>query len=186
MQPARTDFALAVFNHTEGAERAYADAPKEARGIYWAQDVAFVEHHGHDRLVIRGTFAGHYVDADEYDAFIGPRTAEGAIAAGAAGLLFGPPGVAAGFVAGGIAGSISTEHSGPKLRSALFDKLRTEVPEGSSAIIQFAAPEHVDAMVEALAGHAGRLVRHHLDPDTARALEEAVATSPAAAGSEAS
>lgn len=182
MQPTRTDFALVVFDDTGAAERAYADAPKRYRDIDWAQDVAFVEHHAHDRLVIRGSFAGHYVDADDYDGFIGPRVAEGALAAGAAGLLFGPPGVAAGLVAGGIAGGVSTEHSGPKLRSALFDKLRTEVPEGSSAIIQLAPPEHVDAMVDALEAEGGRLVRHRLEPETALALEDAVATSPAAAG----
>lgn len=182
MQPAGTDFALVVFNHTEGAERAYAVAPKQALGINWAQEVAFVEHHGHDRLVIRGSFAGHYLDADDYDSFIGRRMGEGAIAGGAAGLLFGPPGVAAGLVAGGIAGGVSTEHSGPKLRSALFDKLRSEVPEGSSAIIQLAPAEHVDAMVEVLEAQGGRLVRHRLEPETAHALEDAVAASPAAAG----
>ncbi len=183
IQPVETDFALAVFDRPEGAERAYADAHRQAGEIDWARAVAFVEHHSHDRLVIRGSFAGHYVDADDYDTFIGPRVADGALAAGAAGLLFGPPGVAAGLVAGGIAGGVSTEHSGPKLRSALFDKLRSEVPEGSSAIIQLAPPEYVDAMVDALRAQGGRLVRHHLDPETARALQDAVATSPAAAGS---
>jgi hypothetical protein len=180
--PDRTDFALVVFKHTERAERAYADAPRRARDIDWSQDVAFVEHHSGDRLVIRGSFAGHYLDADDYEGFIGPRTAEGALAGGTAGLLFGPAGLAAGLVAGGIAGGISTEHSGPKLRSALFDKLRTEVPEGSSAIVQLGPPEHVDAMIDALEAQGGRLVRHHLEPETARALEDAVAASPAAAG----
>jgi Protein of unknown function (DUF1269) len=182
MQAVGTDFALVVFDHTGGAERAYADAPRRARGIDWAQEVAFVEHHSRARLVIRGSFAGHYVDADDYDGFIGPRVAEGTLAGGAAGLLFGPAGLAAGLVAGGIAGGVSTEHSGPKLRSALFDELRSEVPEGSSAIIQFASADHVDAMVEALDPAGGRLVRHHLEPETARVLEDAVATSPAAAG----
>ena len=182
MEPAGTDFALVVFDRTEGAERAYADAPKRVRNINWAQDVAFVEHHSHDRLVIRGSFAVHYVDADDYDGFIGARTAEGALAGGGAGLLFGPPGLAAGFVAGGIAGSVSTEHAGPRLRSALFDKLRAEVPEGSSAIIQLAPPEHADAMVDALDAQGGRIVRHRLEPEMARALEDAVAASPAAAG----
>jgi uncharacterized membrane protein len=183
MQPGGTDFALVVFDHTEGAERAYADAPKQALGVNWAQEVAFVEHHAHDRLVIRGSFAGHYVDADDHDAFIGARTAEGALAGGGAGLLFGPPGLAVGLVAGGIAGSVSTEHSGPRLRSALFDKIRAEVPQGSSAIIQFASLEHVDAMIDALDAQGGRVVRHRLEPEAARALEDAVAASPAVAGS---
>jgi uncharacterized membrane protein len=183
MQSGETDFALVVFEHTEGAERAYADAPKQALGIDWGQEVAFVEHHSRDRLVIRGSFAGHYVDADDYEGFIGPKVAEGAIAGGAAGVLFGPPGLAIGFVSGGLAGGISTEHSGPRLRSALFDELRAEVPERSSAIIQFGAPEHVDAMVEGLKEQGGRLVRHHLHPEVAQALKDAVADSPAVAGS---
>jgi uncharacterized membrane protein len=105
------------------------------------------------------------------------------LAGGGAGLLFGPAGLAVGLVAGGVAGSVSTEHSGPKLRSALFDKLRAEVPEGSSAIIQFAPPGDVDAMIDALEAQGGRVVRHHLEPETARALEDAVAASPAVAGS---
>ncbi len=104
MEPAGLDFALMVFKHTGGAEHAYADAVSQASGEPWAQEIAFVEHHQRDRIVVRGTFAGHYVDADDEGDFIGRQTAEGAIAGGAAGLLFGPAGLAVGMVAGGMAG----------------------------------------------------------------------------------
>jgi uncharacterized membrane protein len=181
MEPMAVDFALMVFKQTGGAERAYADAVSQASDEPWAQEVAFVEHHQRNRIVVRGTFAGHYVDADDEADFIGRKTAEGAVAGGAAGLLFGPAGLAVGMVAGGMAGGVASEHSGPRLRSALFDELREEVPEGSSAVILMAGPEDVDAMVSGLQKHGGRLVRHHLTSEGAEALRSAVAGSPSAA-----
>jgi uncharacterized membrane protein len=181
MEPAGLDLALMVFEKTEGAERAYSDAPDTVDGIAWAREIAFAEHHGRDRLVVRGTIAGHYVDADDELSFIGPATAEGALGGGAIGLLLGPPGLAAGMVAGGIAGSVHEEHSGPKIRSALFDELRNEVPQGSSAVILLAPGAHVDAMVSALDGRGGRLVRHQLSAEGSQALQDAVADSPSAA-----
>jgi uncharacterized membrane protein len=180
MEPASLDFALMVFEHTGGAEHAYGDAVSDTPGAAWAQEIAFVEHHKRDRIVVRGTFAGHYVDADDEGHFIGRKSAEGVVAGGAAGLLFGPAGLAVGMVAGGMVGGVSTEHSGPRLRSALFDELRQEVPEGSSAVILMAGPEDVDAMVSALEPHGGRLVRHHLTPQGAEVLTSAVAGSPSA------
>jgi uncharacterized membrane protein len=175
------DLALMIFEHTEGAERAYSQAPRQVAGVTWAQEVAFVEHHRHDRIVVRGTFAGHYVDADDEDQFLGRKTVEGALGGAAVGTLFGPAGIAAGLVGGGVAGSVAEERSGPQLRSALFDEVRREVPEGSSAVILLAPAEHVDAMVSALEGHDGRLVRHTLTPEAAQALKDAVAGSPSAA-----
>ena len=147
----------------------------------WAEEIAFVEHHRRDRIVVRGTFAGHYVDADDEQEFVGRKTVEGALAGGVAGLLLGPPGVAVGLTAGGMAGGVANEDSAPRLRSALYDLARGEVPEGSSAVILLAAPEHIDAMVAALEGHGSRLVRHRLAPEVTQALQAAVADSPSAA-----
>jgi uncharacterized membrane protein len=181
MEPTGLDFALMVFEHTEGAERAYADALSQASDEPWAQEIAFAEHHRRDRMVVRGTFAGHYVDADDDGDFIGRKTGEGVLAGAAVGLLFGPAGLAVGMVAGGTAGGVANEHSGPRLRSALIDELRNEVPEGSSAVILMAGTEEVDAMVSALQSHGGRLVRHHLTPEGAEVLTSAVAGSPSVA-----
>ena len=181
MESAGLDLALMVFAHTEGAERAYSSSPGMIEGYAWAREVAFVEHHGGDRIVVRGEFAGRYVDADDKQEFIGRKTVEGALTGAVAGTVFGPAGLAAGMVGGGLAGSIAEERSGPQLRSAFFDEVRADVPEGSSAVVLLAAPEHVDAMVAALDGHGGQLVRHQLTAEAASALEDAVADSPEAA-----
>ena len=174
------DFAFVVFEHTEGAEQAYSRAPRSVDGIAWADHVAFVEHHRRNRIVVRGTFAGRYVDADDELEFMGGKTAEGAVAGGAVGVLFGPAGLAVGLVGGGLVGGVAQERSSPHLRSAFFDEVRREVPEGSSAVIMMASPDHVDAMVTALEGHRGRVVRHHLSADEAKALADAVAGDPTA------
>ena len=52
------------------------------------------------------------------------------------------------------------------------------MPQKSSALLLLAAPEHVDDMIAALEGRGGRLVRHHLSPEAALALENAVAGHP--------
>lgn len=175
------DFAFVVFEHTGGAEQAYSRAPRSVDGVAWADQIAFVEHHRRNRIVVRGVFAGRYVDADDESEFIGGKTAEGVVVGGAVGLLFGPAGLAVGLVAGGLAGGVAQERGSPHLRSAFFDEVRREVPEGSSAVIMMASPDHIDAMVSALEGHGGRLVRHHLSADDAKALTDAVAGDPTAA-----
>jgi uncharacterized membrane protein len=180
METNGSDLAFVVFEHTEGAEEAYSRAPRSVGGVDWASQVAFVEHHRHNRIIVRGTFAGRYVDADDDSEFIGARTAEGAIAGGAVGLFAGPLGLAVGLVSGGIAGGIAQERHSPHLRSAFFDEVRREVPEGSSAVIMMGSAADVDAMVTALEGHGGRLVRHHLSAEDAKALEQAVAGDPTA------
>jgi uncharacterized membrane protein len=181
VEPVGLDLAVMVFAHTEGAEGAYSNASGLQSDVPWAQEVAFVEHHRRDRIVVRGVLAGRYVDADDEQDFIGRKTVEGALTGAVVGAVFGPPGFAAGIVGGGIAGSVAEEDSGPRLRSAFFDEVRKDVPEGSSALVLLAAPEHVDAMVAALDGHGGRLVRRRLTAEDAQALEAAVAGSPRAA-----
>ena len=174
------DLALMVFNHVEGAERAYADVLQASGRAPWVQEIAFVEHHRHDRIVVRGTFAGRYVDVDEEGDVIGKRTAEGALTGAVAGAFFGPPGLAVGLVAGGTVGGLDEARRVPHLHDAFLDDVRAEVPEKSSAVLLLAAPEHVDAMVAAFEDHGGRLVRHHLSPEEARALDAAVAGRPTA------
>ncbi len=183
MADAGLDFALVVFHGTESAEEAYSRAPREIGGVAWAREVAFVEHHRHDRIIVRGTFAGHYVDADDAEAFIGKRTVEGAIGGAAVGAVLGPPGFVVGLVGGGVAGSVSEERASEHNRSALFDQVRAEVPEGSSAVILMATADEVDAMIDALDGHGGEVARHHLAPEAVGALQAAVADSPSAAPS---
>ena len=62
---AASDLAIATYAHIIDAERAYASAREDGPDAPWLHDVAFVERHGHGRIGIRGTFAGHYVDFDD-------------------------------------------------------------------------------------------------------------------------
>jgi uncharacterized membrane protein len=176
------DLALMIFDRVEDAERAYSDVIGASHDAPWVHEIAFVEHHRHDRIVVRGTFAGRYVDLDDQGDVTGRRTAEGALTGAVAGAFFGPPGFAAGLVVGGAAGGLSESEDAPHLHDALVDDVRSEVPEKSSAVLLLASPEHADAMVAAFDGSGGRLVRHRLSPDAAQALESAVAGRPPAAG----
>jgi uncharacterized membrane protein len=175
------DLAVLAFAHTEGAEHAYADALDSDSDAPWIREIAFVEHHKHNRIVVRGTFAGRYVDVEDESDPLGKKTVEGALTGAVVGCLFGPPGFAVGLVGGGMAGAHAQAAPVPELHGAFFDEIRADVPEGSSALILLAAPAHVDAMVAALEGHRGTLVRHHLTTETAQALEAAVTGSPPAA-----
>ena len=172
------DLTVIVFDHVGGAERAYAEVLGASAASPWVHEIAFVEHHRHDRIVVRGTFAGRYVDVDdEADVVIGKRTAEGALTGAIAGVLFGPAGLAVGLVGGATAGSVG-DGGAAHLHDALIDEVRAEVPEKSSAIVLLASPEHADAMVAAFDGHRGRLIRHHLSPEGAQQLENAVVGRP--------
>jgi uncharacterized membrane protein len=133
------------------------------------------------KQMVRGTFAGRYVDLDdEADVVIGKRTAEGALTGAVAGLLFGPTGFAVGLVGGAAAGSAGDARPAHHLHDALIDEVRAEVPEKSSAVVLLASPEHADAMIAAFEGHRGRLIRHRLSPQGAHALEGAVMGRPRA------
>jgi uncharacterized membrane protein len=175
------DLALVVFDRIERAERAYADVIGASGDAPWIHEIAFVEHHRHDRIIVRGTFAGRYVDVDDEGDYIGKRTAEGALTGAVAGVLFGPLGIATGLVAGGTVGGLAEADHAPVLHDTLVDEVRADVPEKSSAVLLLASPEHVDAMAAAFEGHGGRLVRRSLTPEAAKALEAAVAGRPSAA-----
>jgi uncharacterized membrane protein len=173
------DLAVMVFSRIDGADHAYADACEAGGDAAWLREAAVVEHHRHDRISVRGTVAGHYVDADDEGDVVGKRALEGALTGAVAGAVFGPAGIAAGLAAGGTVGGVSEAHSAPHLHSALFDEVRADVPQKSSAIVLLAAPSHVDEMVAALEGHKDtQLVRRRLSDDVARSLQDAVASSP--------
>jgi uncharacterized membrane protein len=174
------DLALVVFPHIERADHAYADVLDAVGDVPWVHEIALVEHHRRDRLVVRGTFAGRYVDEDDQRDPIGKKTAEGALTGALAGVLFGPAGLAVGIVGGTIAGGVA-QASVPELHDALFDEVRADVPQGSSAVVLLAAPDHVDAMAAAFDGRGGQLVRRHLSAEAARAFEAAVTGRPLAA-----
>ena len=179
-QPAR-ELAVLTFDHIEGAERAYADARGRANDAPWLREVVFVECHRHGRIVVRGTFAGHYLDVDDVADAIGHDTAVGAVAGAVVGLAFGPPGFAAGLVVGGIAGGVheSAVHT-PQESGALFDEIRRDIPEGSSGIVAFVSADDSAALIEALHERAVRLTHHRLSDSEAAALQAVVAQAPPA------
>ncbi len=174
------EIATVTFPHAGGAEQAYGRVRAQVAPAPWLDKVAFVESHRHGRVVIRGTFAGHYIDIGDATTF-GERDTEIGVVAGAIiGLAFGPVGLAVGLVTGGTAGALAGELQAPEAGS-LFDELRSLVPEGASAIVLFAEPEDVEAMAQAFAGSEAAVVRHDLSAEDAAALRAAVASAPPAA-----
>ncbi len=175
------DLAVLTFDHVEGAERAYANLRVRAADAAWLDEVAFVERRRHGRIVIRGTFAGRYLDIDDTGDALGRDTVVGTLTGALVGAVFGWFGFAAGLVAGGtIGGLIQSEHI-PRLEGELFDELRADVPQGSSAILLLAAGEHVDAMIDAFDGCGGQLVRRSLSAESLVAITAAAAGAPPAA-----
>jgi len=59
------DIAVVTFDGVVGAERAFAGVREDAGADQWLSEIAFVEHHHRDRIVVRGTFAGRYLDVEE-------------------------------------------------------------------------------------------------------------------------
>ena len=176
------ELAVLTFDHIEGAERAYADARGRANDAPWLREVVFVECHRHGRIVVRGTFAGHYLDVDDVADAIGHDTAVGAVAGAVVGLAFGPPGFAVGLVAGGMAGGVheSAVHT-PEESGALFDEIRHDISEGSSGIVALVSADDSRALIEALHERAVRLTHHRLSDAEVAALQAAVVQAPPAA-----
>ncbi len=176
------ELAILTFERCEGAERAFATVRQANESAPWVEELAFVERHRNGRLVVRGTFAGHYLDFDGEGDVIGPDTAIGALTGAVIGAAFGPPGFAAGFVAGASIGGL--RHAGQVAQPAgeLFEQIRVHVPRGSSAIALLASPGHVDAMLEAFAGRAGHAYRRTLSGDELEMIESVTETAPIANG----
>jgi uncharacterized membrane protein len=177
------DLALIGFKGQSTAARVFGTLRDQVdSGTPWTSEVAIIEHHGHDRMSVRGTFASRYVDVEESDHISVPGAGEGALTGAVLGVIFGPPGFAAGLVLGGIIGAETgkpTElESEPGL---LIDELREAVPSGHSAIALLAEPAHVDAMLSALGDSPqAAVVRRQLSAEQASALIASIAADPPA------
>lgn len=158
----------------------YASAKERSReDARWTHEIGFVEHHRGGRLLLRGTFAGHYLDVDESDRVSQKGAGEGAVAGGLIGALAGPPGIAVGLLVGGMIGS----QTGPSPDTEaepqqLADRLRAAVPRASSAIVLIASAADVDEMLAALGESAPEVKRQTLTPEQTAALEASLSTSP--------
>jgi len=175
-------FGLAQFDGEGTAVQRYAAAKDRSSHVgLWTHKVGFVEHHHNGRLVLRGTFAGHYLDVDESDRVSQKGAGEGAVAAGLVGALLGPPGIAVGLTLGGIIGSQTGSPSDTEAEpEALVDQLRAAMPRSSSAVVLIAAALDVDDMLAALRESARSVVRHPLSADQAAQLEASLGTAPLA------
>jgi uncharacterized membrane protein len=176
------DFALLIFPGVNSAAEAFAVArDRSGAAGSWAREVGFVEHHHDGHLVLRGTFAGHYVDVDEALHVSQRGAAEGWGVGAVIGALLGPPGFAAGMVLGATIGSEvgrpSEVDSEPQL---LTDRLRDVVPRSGSAIALIADANDVDELLAAVDGSTARMIRKSLAPDDAAALQASLSATPAA------
>ncbi len=59
------DLAVVLFDGLGAAERAYGRVHEGAPHASWTPEVAFVERRRHDHLVVRGTFAGRFLDVGD-------------------------------------------------------------------------------------------------------------------------
>jgi uncharacterized membrane protein len=177
------EFALCSFDGTNGAAEAFAEARgRSGAAAPWTSEVGFVEHHDSGKLVLRGTFAGHYVDVDEALHVSGRGTEEGVTVGAVIGtLLAGPLGLAVGTVGGGILGSQLGKPSETDAEpEPLTERLRAAVPRSNSAIVLIAAPDDVDAMIAAIGETSRQVLRKPLTSEEAAALRASLAASPAA------
>jgi len=176
------EFAVAQFEGEGAAVQRYASAKEQSGGdARWTREVGFVEHHHNGRLVLRGTFAGHYLDVDESDHVSQKGAGEGAVAGGLVGALLGPAGIALGLLIGGVTGSQVGNPSETEAEPrALADQLRAAIPRSSSAIVLIAAAADVEEMLTALGEDTNVVVRRTLTADQAAALEASLRTAPPA------
>ncbi len=177
------EFVVARFEGEGDAVKRYAAAKeRSSRDARWTQKVGFVERHHNGRLLVRGTFAGHYLDVDESDHVAQKGAGEGAVVGGLVGALLGPPGIALGLLLGGLAGAQVGEPSDTEAEPGeLAEQLRSAVPPSSSAIVLIADSADADEMLTALGEDAGAVVRQTLTDDQTAALEASLASAPPAA-----
>lgn len=177
------DFALLSFDGVNSATEAFVAARDRLDpGAVWPSEVGFVEHHENGKLVLRGTFAGHYVDVDEA-LHVSERGTEEGVAVGAVigTLLAGPLGLAVGTVTGGTIGSQAGKPSETDAEPrALAERLRAAVPLSSSGIVLIADAHDVDEMIAALGQTGARVIRKAVTPEEAAAVQASLSASPAA------
>jgi uncharacterized membrane protein len=176
------DLALVRFEHGGAAAEAFVTGrDRSAPNAKWVREVGFVEHHHNGHIVMRGTFAGHYVDVEEGLHASERGTAEGALGGAIVGVLLGPLGIAVGFVAGGTIGSqVGRPSETDPEPQALVDQLRAIVPRSGSAIVLIGPDNDVDEMVAAIGDSGGDVVRQPLTAEQSEALQAALSDSPTA------
>lgn len=161
------DFAMVTFDGVNAAANRFAAArDRSAPPSQWPDQVGLVEHHEDGHMVLRGMFAGQYIDADEALHISEAGAGDGWRIGALIGLLLGPPGFAVGSVSGAMVGSqvgYPTEADPePKL---LVDRLRAAVPLPGSAVVLVGDARVVDDMLGSLPVGDAHVTRRALDDD---------------------
>jgi uncharacterized membrane protein len=178
--PSGLDLAGVRFPGVDSAYEAFTAARASAGNAPWIQHVGFVERHNDGHMVLRGTFAGHYVDVDEALHLSEPGGGEGATVGGLIGVLGGPPGIAVGLVLGGLVGSLLGKPTETDAEPhELVEELRAALPRPSSAIVMIGPSRDVDEMLAAIGDGGGEVIRQTLTVEQAAALEASLADAPA-------
>jgi uncharacterized membrane protein len=176
------DFALVRFDDLGAAAKTFGNAhSRSGQDASSIRKAGLVEHHHNGHWVLRGTFAGHYLDIDEALHVSERGSVEGFFGGAALGALLGPPGLAAGMVLGAIIGS-QTGHPSeldhePQL---LGQELQGYLPTAGSAIALIAEKDDIDEMLTAIQDSGGDVVRHSLSAEQVAALEISLQSTPRA------
>gem|GEM_PF-1840620 len=169
----------AVGRYAAAKDQYAAAEERRDAAAQWMKEVGFVERHHNGHLLVRGLFAGHYLDVDESDHVSEKGAGEGAAGGALVGVLIGPPGIALGFVIGGISGALAATPTDTESEpDALAEQLRAAVPPSSSAVVLIAGAPDVDEMVAALGENAQGVIRHTLSAEQTAALEASLPSAP--------
>jgi uncharacterized membrane protein len=184
------DLALVLFHRGDAATEAFvaardraapAGAGRTGAAAPWTRQVGLVEHHHNGHLVLRGTFAGHYVDVDEALHLSETGAGEGFVGGAALGVFGGPPGLAFGSVVGAVLGSqVGAPTESDAEPQPLVEQLRAAVPRSRSAIVMIAEPRDVDEMLAAIGDSGGEVIRQSLTAAQAAAIQASLSASPPA------
>ncbi len=146
----------------------------------WTGDVGFVERHHNGRLLLRGVYAGHYLDIDESDRVSQKGAGEGSVTGGLIGALGGPPGIALGLLLGLLVGAhVGGQPDVEDEPESLAAQLREAVAPSSSALVMIAPATEVDELLGALGERStADTIRRTLTDDETAALETSLSTAP--------
>jgi hypothetical protein len=182
------DVLLIAFDGVDTAAEAFADArDRSGAKARWQYQVGLVEHHADGHLVLRGTFAGHYVDVDEAAHTSDEGAAKGWRKGALAGFLLTPAGFAVGSVLGAAIGSQEGEASEREREPLLLaTKLRAAVPSPGSGVVLAAEGGVVDEMLSAFDLDGAQVTRRTLTEGDIALIDVALGDEPEASPAPAS
>lgn len=164
-------FALVRLDGADAAASRFAAACDRCGGVPWLREVGVVERHRDGHLVLRGSFAGRYVDVDESDHVSEPGLEHGVMIGGILGVLVGAPGIAVGLVLGGAVGSqVGAPTEVEPEPQPLADRLRETLAPGTSALVMVSGPQEVAEMLESIGSGVAEVTQRTLAADAQAAL----------------